>query len=256
MDSVSTGLKQTLTPALLENVRNFWFNHLISEDALILPGRPEMMRWFMRDSDFDKACVTQFQTALEKIISSGASATEILDAIDKSSPLNWLSILLLLDQVSRNCYRGDESKLVFGHFDPLAKEIAVRAIDTGILTQDPHLRYRLSYRIWFHMPLMHSENLAVHEKAVQVLDDTAKDINDLIDSDVSTLDDDEKRCHDVLSSQKEALDMFLKNTSDFEKKHKDIIEQFGRYPHRNAPLGRISTVEEIEYLEKGGEAFT
>ena len=106
------------------------------------------------------------------------------------------------------------------------------------------------------MPLMHSENLAVHEKAVQVQDDTAKDINELLESDVSTLDEDEKRCHDVLSRQKEALDMFLKNTSDFEKKHKEIIEQFGRYPHRNAPLGRISTAEEIEYLENGGETFT
>lgn len=146
--------------------------------------------------------------------------------------------------------------MVFGQFDPLAEEIAVRAIDAGISTQDSHLRYRLSYRVWFHMPLMHSENLAVHEKAVQMHDDTAKDINELLESDVSTLDEDEKRCHRVLSSQKEALDMFLKDTSDFEKKHKDIIEQFGRYPHRNAPLGRISTAEEIEYLENGGETFT
>lgn len=193
---------------------------------------------------------------MEKIISSGASATEILDAIDTSSPLNWLSILLLLDQVPRNCYRGDESKLVFGRFDPLAEEIAVRAIDAGICTQNSHLRYRLSYRIWFHLPLMHSENLAVHEKALQVHEDTAKDVNELIQSDVSALDEDEKRCRAVLSSQKEALDGFLKSTIEFEKKHMVIIERFGRYPHRNAPLGRVPTVEEIEYLENGGETFT
>jgi uncharacterized protein (DUF924 family) len=57
MGSVSSDLKQTLTPALLEGVRNFWFDHLSSEDALILPGQSEMQRWFMRDSEFDKACV-------------------------------------------------------------------------------------------------------------------------------------------------------------------------------------------------------
>lgn len=50
-------IKQTLTPALLQHVRSFWFDHLSSEDALILPGQSEMKRWFMRDSEFDKACV-------------------------------------------------------------------------------------------------------------------------------------------------------------------------------------------------------
>jgi uncharacterized protein (DUF924 family) len=103
---------------------------------------------------------------------------------------------------------------------------------------------------------MHSENLAVHEKALQVQEDTAKDVNEFIHSDVSALDEDEKRCHTVLSSQKEALDGFLKSTTDFEKKHMVIIERFGRYPHRNAPLGRVSTEGEIEYLENGGETFT
>lgn len=57
MDSVSTDLKQTLTPAFLEHVRNFWFSHFSSEDALILPGQSEMMRWFMRDPEFDQTCV-------------------------------------------------------------------------------------------------------------------------------------------------------------------------------------------------------
>lgn len=57
MSSVPSDLKQTLTPALLQDVRNFWFDHLSSEDALILPGQSEMKRWFMRDPEFDKACV-------------------------------------------------------------------------------------------------------------------------------------------------------------------------------------------------------
>ncbi|MDY3331005.1 MAG: DUF924 family protein, partial [Pelistega sp.] len=41
----------------------------------------------------------------------------------------------------------------------------------------------------------------------------------------------------------------------FELKHKAIIDRFGRYPHRNAVLGRISTIEEIAFLQEEGSAF-
>lgn len=57
MANVQPPLKQTLTPTILEDVRNFWFDHLSGEDALILPGSSEMQRWFSRDAEFDKACV-------------------------------------------------------------------------------------------------------------------------------------------------------------------------------------------------------
>lgn len=189
------------------------------------------------------------------IIASGAAATDILDAIDVSSPLDWLSILILLDQVPRNCYRGDESKLVFGHFDPLAEEIALRAIDAGIPTQSSHVRYRLSYRFWFHLPLMHSENVAVHDHACKQHEETARDMERFVCRDIASLDQGEKKCFDVLSSQQDALKGFLSHTYDFEKRHKVIIERFGRYPHRNQVLGRTPTPAEIEYLENGGETF-
>jgi uncharacterized protein (DUF924 family) len=42
---------------------------------------------------------------------------------------------------------------------------------------------------------------------------------------------------------------------EFELKHKRIIDRFGRYPHRNAILGRESTAEEIEFLEQPGSGF-
>lgn len=103
---------------------------------------------------------------------------------------------------------------------------------------------------------MHSESLAVHEKAIQVHEDTAKDMEEFLRKDVATLDEDEKKCYSALSSQRDALDMFLTSTLDFEKRHKVIIERFGRYPHRNQALGRVSTPEEVEYLENGGETFT
>ncbi|KAJ5373878.1 hypothetical protein N7517_005884 [Penicillium concentricum] len=251
----SSALKQTLTPTLLDDVHKLWFDHLSCEEALLLPEWSEMGKWFSRDEAFDEACVTKFGPALEKIAGSGASATQILSAFSPSSPMDWLSIIILLDQVPRNCYRGAESKLVFGCFDPLAEEIALRAIEEGIPTQSPYFKYRMAYRTWFHMPLMHSENLGVHEQAVKVHEGTARDVNELLAGDVSTLTEEERKCHEVLSKKAEALQAFLSNTLDFEKRHKVIIERFGRYPHRNQALGRVSTPEEIEYLNNGGETF-
>lgn len=268
-------LKRTLNPTLIEDVRNFWFGHINGEDALILPGKSEMIRWFSHDADFDKTCMyvrcqiypsrqlkltrptsARFQPTLDAIIFSGASASQVLDAVDTSSPLTWLSLILLLDQLPRNCYRGDVSKLVFNCFDPLAEKIALRAIDAGVPMQSPDVRYRLSYRFWFHLPLMHSEDLSVHEQAMKVYENTANDMKELFHRDIATLDANAKRCYDVLSSQRDALEIFLSSIFDFEKRHKVIIERFGRYPHRNQVLGRVSTEEEIEYLESGGETFS
>lgn len=50
-------LKETLTPDLLEEIREFWFEHMEADDALILPGQSDMQRWFTRDETFDKICM-------------------------------------------------------------------------------------------------------------------------------------------------------------------------------------------------------
>ncbi|KAJ5309030.1 hypothetical protein N7508_004409 [Penicillium antarcticum] len=249
-------LKQTLTPILLDDVHALWFDHLESKDALILPKMSDMGRWFTRDPEFDKVCVAKFRPALETIVNSGASASDIIAAVNPTSPMDWINMILLLDQMPRNCFRGDESKMVFKHFDPLAEKIALQALKEDIPTQSPYFRYRLTYRTWFHLPLMHSEDPAVHEQAVQVHADTARDIEEFVARDPSTLSEEEKECHDFLSNQVDDFRKFLKVNDEFEKKHKVIIDQFGRYPHRNQALGRLSTPEENEYLENGGETFT
>ncbi|KAJ5273466.1 hypothetical protein N7478_008591 [Penicillium angulare] len=248
-----TKLKETLTPALLEDVRNFWFSHINDEESLILPGGNEMQRWFTRDINFDKACVTQFQPALEAIIETGATAPQILSAVNPT-PLTYLSLLLLLDQVSRNCYRGEESKLVFTRFDPLASEIAVQALSLGI-PLSPEIRYKVAYRFWFPLPLMHSEALSVHQQAIKVLEEKVRDFEAFLDMERDSLGQDEKRCFDVLRPKKNMVKEVLERNLDFERRHLVIIERFGRYPHRNDALGRVSTKEEVEYLENGGETF-
>ena len=47
----------------------------------------------------------------------------------------------------------------------------------------------------------------------------------------------------------------MENNLDFERRHKAIIDRFGRYPHRNAVLGRTSTAEELAFLSGPGSSF-
>jgi uncharacterized protein (DUF924 family) len=79
------------------------------------------------------------------------------------------------------------------------------------------LEVDLRHRAFFHMPYMHSESRAIHEQALLLF----------------TADGD----------------------PDYELRHKAIIDRFGRFPHRNAVLGRTSTPEELEFLKTPGSSF-
>ena len=99
--------------------------------------------------------------------------------------------------------------------DALALELASEAVNTG-----DDQKIQIERRAFIYLPFMHSEDKLVHEKAVQ------------------------------LFSQKG-----LEKNFEYELAHKKIIDRFGRYPHRNKILGRISTDEEIEFLKEAGSSF-
>lgn len=99
--------------------------------------------------------------------------------------------------------------------DALALGLAQEAVAGGY---DLELSER--ERIQLYMPYMHSESLLIHEEAVKLFE--------------------------ALGDEQ---------TLDYEWRHKRIIERFGRYPHRNAVLGRESTEEELEFLTQPGSSF-
>ena len=99
--------------------------------------------------------------------------------------------------------------------DNLALKLAQEMVKSGDDQKIP-----LEQRAFVYMPYMHSEDPKVHDEAVK------------------------------LFSQK-GLEIGLK----FELLHKKIIDRFGRYPHRNEILGRVSTPEEIEFLKEEGSSF-
>lgn len=99
--------------------------------------------------------------------------------------------------------------------DPMALALAQCAIEKG---QD--LELSEIERSFLYMPFMHSESLVIHEQAVGLFESLG-----------------------------------LANSLEFEKRHKAIIERFGRYPHRNEILGRVSTDEEMEFLKQPNSGF-
>jgi uncharacterized protein (DUF924 family) len=77
-----------------------------------------------------------------------------------------------------------------------------------------------SQRVFMYMPFMHSESPAIHQTAERLFRENG-----------------------------------AQNNYDFELKHKAIVDRFGRYPHRNALLGRQSTQEELSFLQQPGSSF-
>lgn len=156
----------------------------------------------------------------------------------------------------RNCYRGDASKLVFSLFDPLALDVALTAMEHGIPDQ-PEIRWQFVYRMWFTLPLEHSEDLSVHARCLKELQGFSADTEALIASPDAADAPDSHRAEAarVLRERAQEARQFAGAMVSFEEKHMAIVKEFGRYPHRNRALGRATTSEEKAYLDNGGETF-
>jgi uncharacterized protein (DUF924 family) len=140
----------------------------------------------------------------------------------KDSDSGSLALVILLDQFSRNLYRG--SPAVYKN-DSAALSVALSLIESG--------RYKslsIPARILLYHPLLHAENESHQEQVValyeELLTSAGADWQDCITSHLS-----------------------------FARNHCAIVMQFGRFPHRNAILGRASTDEELTHMEKDNRSY-
>jgi uncharacterized protein (DUF924 family) len=136
-----------------------------------------------------------------------------------SDPRGALALTLILDQFPRNLYRGTARAF---EFDTRALEVALDAIGRG---WDDALHPIEA--IFFYLPMEHSERLDLQERSVAAFEAL------------------EARTSD-------ALRPLLEQCSGYARSHRDVIRRFGRFPHRNAMLGRESRPEELVYLAAGG----
>jgi uncharacterized protein (DUF924 family) len=159
--------------------------------------------WFSKDDGFDQKC------GAFAALHHAAARRELDDWAHNAE--GALALCLLLDQIPRNIYRMSAHAFAT---DGLAQAIAERA-----LAQNFDTATETPLRIFFYMPLEHSESLALQQRCVFLFE---------------AIGDAEFLKYAIL--------------------HRDIIARFGRFPHRNAVLGRISTAEEEDFLASGGFA--
>jgi uncharacterized protein (DUF924 family) len=214
-----------------------------------------LKQWFMASKEegiaFDGLCRSHFAHALEAIGPDQLpepSAQPFVDEIERvareedDAKAAWtaLSLTLLLDQIPRNIYRTDEGlRKVYNHYDKISYALSrtLLSSNTSVPRVDlhPQWRHAAAYRLWFYLPLMHSEESEAHNYLDEILGEVGKEL-------------------ETLEGHKGSK-MFLDGQLKAEREHRDILNRFGRYPHRNGALGRSSTDEEKKFLEEGGATF-
>jgi uncharacterized protein (DUF924 family) len=159
-------------------------------------------KWFKKDPAFDAEIAARFSAVWQDAADGKLAQWE-------ATPQGALALVIVLDQLPRNMFRGSARTY---QVDAIARAAADRALARGFDQQVPPPE-----RQFFYLPFMHSESLP-----------------------------DQERCVDL--ARRYGDDEFTK----YAERHADIVRRFGRFPHRNALLGRATTPEEQAFLDDGG----
>ena len=177
--------------------------------------KPHHKRWFGGSGVVDQQIRTQFLAQVEQ-----ALAGELSHWAETAEGM--LALTILLDQFTRNIYRGT-GKAFAG--DNSAQVLVRQGLQCGIDQQ-----LSIIQRTFFYMPLMHAEDLAAQQQCMECF----------------------KQLQESAPAAGKAT---IQSNLDSAERHLRIIEQFGRFPYRNAALGRESTATELAYLSRGGARF-
>ncbi len=193
------------TPA---DVLDFWLGDGVE---LGWPTQDLGKKWFGGGNALDQDIKARFETRVVQALAGGLKDWE-------HPALHRLALIVLLDQFTRNVFRGNAQAFAG---DARAQQLVMAALAQGLDKQLPWVG-----RVFMYMPLMHAENLALQDECV-------------------------KRFRQLALDAPEALKPNLAGNGDFAAQHRDIVARFGRFPYRNAVLGRTSTPEEEEFLKSG-----
>lgn len=206
-----------LDEARAREVLTFW----LGEHEGTYGYDPEIAaRWFKKDLAFDEEIRRRFGALIE-------AAQEEQLAEEPPSPTTRLAHIILLDQLSRNAFRGDK-RMYKGdaHALSLTKEALAEGQDASLSVIE---------RVFLYMPLMHSEALPDQEECVRLFRALVEGLPE-----------------DVREAP---LGRSLEQSLWFADRHLEIVERFGRFPHRNEILGRETTEEERRFLQEPNSSF-
>lgn len=191
-------------PARAQALLDFWFGPA---------GHPECFHhkqvWFRSTPEYDAAVRSRFAADHELAVAGAYASWE-------EAPLSALALVMLLDQVPRNVFRSTPRAFASDH---MALATTNRALERGFDQAVPP-----AWRLFFYLPLEHSEALADQQRGLDLL----------------------LAIPPVPGRSPEGK---------MSRLHLEIIDRFGRFPHRNAILGRESTAEELAFLIKCEHRF-
>ncbi len=199
---------------MIADIAAFWL-----ADSCDSPERASARRefWYRGGPAADEEIRRRFAGAVERACAGDPALMGW-----RETPEGALALILLLDQFTRNIWRG-AVRAYAG--DAQALEVVEHAIDHGL---DRALHPVA--RIWLYHPFHHSEALGGQDRGLDLLRALRRDADP-------------------------AWRAYVDRSIEGWTRHRDIVARFGRFPHRNAVLGRDSTAEEEAHMAAGGESF-
>ncbi|KAJ1809189.1 hypothetical protein LPJ56_004574 [Coemansia sp. RSA 2599] len=195
---------------LFDEINTFWFGE---SDRLHNEGKASFQKWWFQPSaDIDGQIKQRFGPVFQRV----AESKEHVDNA-KETAEGTLALIVLLDQMGRNMYRG-EARAFAG--DGVARSLAMYMVRRKF-----HEQLRPVKQSFVYMPLMHAEDIEAQDLSVQLYTELAEQLG---------APDEDTRNDDF---------------GKFAEMHRDVIREFGRFPSRNKALGRETTPEEAEWLK-------
>jgi uncharacterized protein (DUF924 family) len=189
-------------------VLNFWFDDGLEKGW---PTKDMQPLWFGAKAQLDELIRERFMEPVCEALAGGFEDWE-------DEPDSRLALVVLLDQFTRNAFRG-EARAFAGdqRAQQLVKDALAKNWDDGMAWVA---------RMSMYMPLMHAEDLDLQDECIARFTRLLADVPDKL---------------------KETIEGNLK----YARKHHDIVAEFGRFPYRNATLGRLSTPAEQVFIISG-----
>ncbi len=190
----------------IHELLDFWFGNLGSAD---LPTSDRTSLWFGESDPVKKQLLESFESEFEKAMSGDLNNWA-------ETPRGRLALIILLDQFPRYVYKRSSQAFAY---DENARQLCIDG-----LQQKMDKSLTLIERVFFYMPLVHTESSETQEESIQLYQELAA---------LS------------MTETTQVYQLFLA----YAYAHFRVIKQFGRFPQRNEMLGRESTQAELEFLK-------
>ena len=171
--------------------------------------------WFGKSACQDVDSENRFGGLVRQALDGGLQEWE-------REPQSWLALVLLLDQLPRMIFR-DSPRAYAG--DARAQQLVRQGLEAGFDRQLPRIE-----RVFVYIVLEHAEDLASQNEAVRLYEE-------------------------LQGESSESEKVLFAGYLAYAHKHQVVIARFGRFPHRNAILGRESSAEETQFLTEPGSRF-